>query len=48
MLLDTNSDKIDKLLIEAYEAGARFDETLSELLPLICSNPKIEVLIDKL
>lgn len=36
MLIDTSQEKIEKLLIEAYESGARFDETLSEILPKIC------------
>lgn len=49
MLLDTSQEKMEKLLVGAFEGGARFDETLSELLPLITTNEKrISNLVEKL
>ncbi|EAS03630.2 oxysterol-binding protein (macronuclear) [Tetrahymena thermophila SB210] len=48
MLLDSNQEKIEKLLIESFEAGARFEEILSELLPKLTNNPGISKLLDSL
>lgn len=49
MLLDSSQEKVEKLLVGAFEAGARFDETLQELLPLITINEKrVSNLIEKL
>ncbi|EAS03629.2 oxysterol-binding protein (macronuclear) [Tetrahymena thermophila SB210] len=48
MLMETNQEKIEKLLVEAYEAGARFDETLSYLLPKLTNNPQISQQVDSL
>lgn len=48
MLLDSNQERIEKLLVEAYEAGGRFDETLSNLLPKVTNNPQISGLVDEL
>lgn len=48
MLLGTNQERIEQLLVEAFEAGARFDETLSELLPRVCADKKITDLVERL
>jgi len=48
MLVDSSQEKIEKSLVEAYEAGARFEETLSELLPLITKTEKTTELIGRI